>query len=288
VELVNSERTANQDGSKERSVNGNEFPHSRVVVGEYLELGVQVEVQEHKASKGSGGVTRRHRLEAVVDLLPVTRADAAVEHDLAVSIGDVASNTAILIAIVCGTEAKTIRNDRLADSEEVRTKSSNEPLDEDLEDSGGDERVQQTDGSVVDVPEAASTDLNNQEDGKGNEKGHESSSPDGNDFVAKRIRELRVNNLAVLEDDGEAATRRWISHVDTKSNGAHGGHGDDVQSGGLDPCHLGLLTPKHASLLLLVVSAGGSCSVCRCRCSAAVEETHSCESGWCVGVRCMK
>jgi hypothetical protein len=182
VELVNGERTADQTGSKQRRVDGNQFPHSRVVVGKHLELSVQVEVQEHKASEGSSSVTRGHGLEAVVDLLLVTCADAAVEHDLAVSVGDIAPHTSILIAIICCTETKALRNDRLAYGKEVRAETSNQPLDENLEDGSRNERVQQSDGSVVDIPEASSTDLNNQKDGKRDEEGHESGSPDRNDL----------------------------------------------------------------------------------------------------------
>jgi hypothetical protein len=77
--------------------------------------------------------------------------------------------------------------------------TSNEPLDEDLENGGNNQGVQKTNGSVVDVPEAADADGADQEDSKGNEESHESSSPDRNDLVAKGVRELRVDNLAIPE-----------------------------------------------------------------------------------------
>jgi hypothetical protein len=183
VVLVNGKSATNETGSKERGVNSNELPHGGMVVGKDLELSVQVEVQEDEASESSGGVTRRHGLEAVVNLVLVTCADAAIEHDLAVSIGNVAAgNASVLVAVVDATDIKALRDDRLADSEEVRAQTTNEPLDEHLENSCRDERVQETDGSVVDVPEAASTDLNDQEHCEGNEEGHESSSPDRDDL----------------------------------------------------------------------------------------------------------
>jgi hypothetical protein len=252
VELVNGERAANEAGTKQGGVDGNELPHSRVVVGKHLELCVKVEVQEDEASEGSGGVTRRHRLETVVNLLLVTRADAAVEHDLAVSIGNVtAGNTSTLVAVVWSISIEEVRNNRLAHGEEVRAQTTNEPLDKDLEDGSRDERVQQADGSVVDIPKASGADLDDQEDCEGNEEGHESSSPDGNDLsrvstylvctskatylIAQRVRKLWVHNLAVPKGDGEAATRRRIRHVDTKTDSTHNRHGNDVESSSLDP-----------------------------------------------------
>jgi hypothetical protein len=123
-------------------------------------------------------VARRHALETIVDLLLVARADAAVEHDLAVPVGHIATNTAVLVAVVCGAEAKALRNHGLADCEEVRAQSANEPFDEDLEDGGGDESVEQADGGVVDVPEAAGADLDDEKDGEGDEEGHKCGRPD--------------------------------------------------------------------------------------------------------------
>jgi hypothetical protein len=162
--------------------------------------GVEIEGQEDEASKGGGGVTRRHRLETVVDLVLVTCADAAVEHDLAVAVGNVAVYAAI-DAIVCCAHAETVGDDRLAHGEEVRAQTTDEPLDEDLEDGGDDERIEQTYGGVVDVPEAAGTDLHNQEDNEGYEESQQSSSPDGHNFVPEGVGELGVDNLAVLECD---------------------------------------------------------------------------------------
>lgn len=130
-----------------------------MIVGEDLQLGIEVEVQEDETSEGGGGVARRHRLETVVDLLPVTSADATVEHDLAIAIANVSGRSTVLVSIVVAVEVKTLRNDRLTDSEEMGTKTANEPLDEDLEDGCRDQSVEESNGGVVDVPEGASTDL---------------------------------------------------------------------------------------------------------------------------------
>lgn len=189
MELIDGKGSANQARAEDGSVDDNELPHGRVVVGEHLELSVKVEVQVDESSESSGRVTRRHRLEAVVDLLLVARADAAVEHDLAVAVGNVARGTHVLW------------DHRLAHGEEVRAETSDEPFDEDLEDGRGDEGVQETDGCIVHVPEAADADLADEEDGDGDQGCHEGGSINGNDLVAQWVCELGVDNLAIREDD---------------------------------------------------------------------------------------
>jgi hypothetical protein len=296
VELVNGESTTNQAGTEDRSVKGNKLPHGRVVVGEDLELAVEVEVEEHEAGESSSGVTRGHGLESVVDLGLVTRTDAAVEHDLAVAIGNVSGK--LVVRVCVGGVESASWDDRLADGEEVGTKSSNEPLDEDLEDSGDNQGVEKTNGSVVDVPEAAHTDGADEEDDKRNKEGQESSSPDGDDLVAEGVSELGVDDLAVLEGDREAAARRGVSEVDTKTDGTKDSHRDNIKSGCLDPLAKGRARVPGASLmvgttnasavlarkdaLLLLMGASGRGCVCRSSVVALVEETHVCVVG---GVR---
>lgn len=216
--LINGKSTTDETGSKDGCIDGDQLPHRGMVVREDLELRIEVKVEEDEARKGSRGVTRWHGFQAIINLLLVTRADAAVEHDLAVAVGNVAID-AKLVTVVCFTETKAIRDDWLADSEEVRSQTTNEPLDEHLENGSSDERVQKTDRRVVDVPEAAGADLDDQEDEEWNEEGHECGGVDGDDLgksvrcfeceipgtylIAEWIRELRVNNLSVAEDDGE-------------------------------------------------------------------------------------
>lgn len=140
VELIDTEGTADQTSTEDGGVDGDELPHGRVVVGEDLELGVEVEVQEDEASESSSGVATGHRLQAVVDLIGVSSANL---------LGVVQLHEALLVV----TLAIRLGNVRLADIEEMRTKSSDEPLDEDLEDGGGDERVEEADGGIVEIPE---------------------------------------------------------------------------------------------------------------------------------------
>lgn len=122
VVLVNSQGTADQASTEEGSVESSKLPHSGVVVGEDLELGVEVEVQKDEAGEGSGGVARGHGLECVIDLLLVARADATVEHDGAEAVGDIGAGGASgLIGV--GVEGKAGWDDGLADSEEVRAET---------------------------------------------------------------------------------------------------------------------------------------------------------------------
>jgi hypothetical protein len=161
VVFVDGKGSTDEAGPKNGCVESDDLPHSRVVVGKDLQLGVKVQVQEHEASKSCSSMTRWHRLETVVDFTLVARANAAVEHDLSEAIGDVPARCTSVVAIIVGTDrGEDISwDDGLASCEEVGTETANEPLDEDLEDGGGDKSVEKSDGSVVDVPEATGADL---------------------------------------------------------------------------------------------------------------------------------
>ena len=141
--FINGKSTSNETSAENGSVESNQFPHCGVVVGKDLELCVEVEVEEDETGKGSSCVTGWHGLQTVVDFVHITRADALVKHDLTVSIGDVAVAAAGLNTVVGSTNAgtKVFRNNGLADGEEVRAETTNEPFDKDLEDCGGNERV---------------------------------------------------------------------------------------------------------------------------------------------------
>jgi hypothetical protein len=67
-------------------------------------------------------VTRGHGLEGIVDFLLVTRADATVEHDGAVAVGDIGTSWASRLEGV-GVKGKVGWDDGLADGEEVRAKT---------------------------------------------------------------------------------------------------------------------------------------------------------------------
>jgi len=119
-------------------------------------------------------VARGHRLQTIIDFVLVASADAAVKHDLPVTVCHVTVRATCLVGVVVGAHGceNILGNHGLAYCKEVGTETTDKPLDEDLEDGCGDERVQEADGCVVDVPEAAGADLDNQEDGKGDEEGH--------------------------------------------------------------------------------------------------------------------
>ena len=247
VVLVNSESTTNENRTEDGGVDGDELPEGGVVVGEDLELRVEVQVQEDEASKSSSGVTTRHRLERIINLRLVTRANLRTE-------------VQVLEPITRSLGRLDQRRIRLADVEEVRAETTNEPLDKDLEDGGADEGVEQTNGGVVDVPEGADADLHDEEDDNGDEDGEHGGGPDGDDFLAEGVGELGVDDLAVGEGDGEGARGSRVGKVDlqessmsasgipsfqqkdvvqggtyTKTNGAEDGHSDDIKSSALQP-----------------------------------------------------
>jgi hypothetical protein len=201
VILIHGQGTANQASTEDGSVDGNELPHGGVVVGKDLELGVEVERQVDKASKSSGGVTTGKGLEGVVDLLLVAGADVA---------GVVNLLEARAVVALVASQADV----GLADGEEVGAQTTDEPLEEDLEDGGGDERVEQTNGGVVDVPEGADANLHDEEDDNGDDAGEERGEPDGDDFVAEGEAELGEDDLAVLEGDGKGSRGSRLRKVD--------------------------------------------------------------------------
>lgn len=82
VEFVNSERTADEHRAKDGSVDGDELPHGRVVVGKHLELRVEVQRQVDEASESRGGVATGERLQTVVDLVWVSSANVTRKVDL--------------------------------------------------------------------------------------------------------------------------------------------------------------------------------------------------------------
>lgn len=145
VELVNGQRTADEHSAENGGVNDNQLPHAGVIVGKDLQLGVQVEVQVNEPAKGSRGVTRGEGLETVVDGVWVAGADVTREHDL------LEASAVVLIPDEGGVG--------LAYGEEVGTQATNEPLEEDLEDGGGDERIKDTDNGIVGIPERTNADL---------------------------------------------------------------------------------------------------------------------------------
>lgn len=191
-DLLNAESTGNQARAEEGHVGNRHLPQAGMVVGKDLELGVEVEVQKDEASKGRRGVAAGHTLQAVIDLLAIAGADVRGEVDVLETTD-----------AVRGSPDKSRVG--LAHVEEVRAQTTNEPLDEDLEDGGRDQAVENTEAGVVEIPKGANADLHDQEDEHGDEGGEKRGRPDGNDFLAERVGKLGVYDLAVGEGDGEGA-----------------------------------------------------------------------------------
>lgn len=193
MKLVNCQGTADKARAEDRGVDGDQLPHSRVIVGKDLQLRVEVQIQIDEPRERSRRVSRRHRLKTIINLIPVPSADLRRIVNLLKPSG--------IIPTIRATSGK--RDIRLADGQEMRAQAPDEPLDEDLEHGGGDEGVEQADDGVVDVPEGADADLHDQEDEDGDEGGEQRGRPDGDDFLAEGVGEFRVDDLAVGEEDGE-------------------------------------------------------------------------------------
>jgi len=112
--LIDRQRTRDQRSAENWGVGGDEFPHRGMVVGPYLQLSVQVQVQEHEAGEGSCGVARWEGLEGVVNFVLVAGADFAVVHYLTEA-----------VACFLGCDFGDVG---LADCEEVGSKTADEPF----------------------------------------------------------------------------------------------------------------------------------------------------------------
>jgi len=217
VEFVDSESACNEGCAEDRSVRCDEFPHcwarrgdkgqhdhpweemgndrkegeDILIIRPDLQLSIQVDTQEHETRERSRRMSTREALQRIINLTLITRANRPVIHNLSQSIP----------RLLC----RDSRDIRFADCEEMWTQTTNQPFEKDLEDGSSDEGVEEPDGSIIDVPEGADPDLHDQEDGDGDERGEECGGPDGNDLVAHRVGELRVDDFAVLEVDGEGS-----------------------------------------------------------------------------------
>lgn len=155
-------------------------------------------------------MTAGHGLKTVVNLVLVTSADLASEVNVLEALGVVA---------ILGNARVLAGKSRVgtADGQEVRTQATNEPLDEDLEDSRADEGVEKTDDGVVGIPEGPDAHLHAEDDEDGDQSSQESGSPDWDDLLAKRVGELRVDDLAVgVERNSKRTVRCRVGEVDLR------------------------------------------------------------------------
>lgn len=75
----------------------------------------------------------------------------------------------------------------------MRTKTTDEPFEENLEDGRCDERIEETDHRIVHIPKRSDADLNNQEGCDWDERCEECSFPNWNDFVTERLSEYMLD-----------------------------------------------------------------------------------------------
>jgi hypothetical protein len=94
-------------------------------------------------------VTRREGLQSLIDLVLVwVGANLAVVHDVTKAIA---------------SQWSASLEPWPADLQKVRAKTTNKPLDDDLKHRGGDQRIEQTKDSVVEVQEAPNANLHEKE-----------------------------------------------------------------------------------------------------------------------------
>jgi len=79
------------------------------------------------------------------------------------------------------------------------SQSTNEPFQENLEDSSRDERVKNTDSCIVDIPEAADADLAEEEYDKRHEESDQGCSPDGDLRCVSEQPPRRIRLMANLQ-----------------------------------------------------------------------------------------
>lgn len=125
----------------------------------------------------------------------------------------------------------------LADIEEVGSETTDEPLEEDLEDCGGYQTFEKAECRFQKVVEAASANLEEREEQEGNDERKQSGEPNRNcagrqclksttsrammrtNFFAEWVCILRVYDFTVRERDWEAPCWGWIGKVNAKTNG---------------------------------------------------------------------
>ena len=83
-----------------------------------------------------------------------------------------------------------------------------------MEDGSCNQRVEKSNDGIICIPERSNADLADQDNSNRNQGAQESSSPDGDDFVAHWVGELRIDDLAILEADGEGSGCGGVGFVD--------------------------------------------------------------------------
>ena len=191
VEGVDGEGAADKESAEERCEEEDHLPVCRVVRTHDLELRVEVEGEIEETRPCCCRVPGGHRLECVVNLVFVSRADGTVVHEVREP----------------NATARARRDAGLANSKEVRAEATDKPFDEDLEGGSGDQALEQAHGRGEEVVHAASADLEEDEEDEGDEEGDHGSGPDGYDLLAERVCNLWPCNRAIEVVDREGPVR---------------------------------------------------------------------------------
>lgn len=86
-------------------------------------------------------------------------------------------------------------------TQKVWPKPTNQPFQENLEYCCRDEAIEQANDTVIDVPERSDSDLHQEDEKDGYQSREQSSGPYRHDFIAKRVGELRIDNVSAWKID---------------------------------------------------------------------------------------
>jgi len=125
MEAVHGHNHCDENGAENRSHKEEHLPVGGIVSGHELELGIEVERKEDESGKGGGGMSTGHRFDGIIDGFLVTSANFA---------GKVEALEA------CPYDS--VWHLWIADNEEVRPRSSDKALDDDLEECSGNQTLQ--------------------------------------------------------------------------------------------------------------------------------------------------
>lgn len=79
--LINREGPRDQRGPQQGRKKQDHLPILRIVCRHNFQLRIKIQREIHQACKRSSAMSRRERLEGIVDFLVVARANGAIVHD---------------------------------------------------------------------------------------------------------------------------------------------------------------------------------------------------------------
>ncbi|KAH0551745.1 hypothetical protein GP486_007037 [Trichoglossum hirsutum] len=194
VVLAHDQGAAQEGGGEDGDVGQDEDEVGRLVVGEELELGVQVDGQSGMGRSAGLKTGPREKQERVVVVVVVAVGNTPIKS------GSLKPNT------------HRGRNVGPTDGQEMGAQAANDGLDDDLKGSGGQERVDEAEEGVVGVPEGARAPGGHDKgDGGGAQGAEQAGGQRGEDGGDIGVRDRRVQHTArrrIQEEEVAVRERR--------------------------------------------------------------------------------